>query len=69
MIILEKAAEKRPSASFPSSFVVAEVQKTEGRSCGKFYRKNDQTFYSGFRAPCIWTFLISLTKVAFSSNC
>jgi len=25
----------------------AYLHKREARSCGKFYRKNDQTFYSG----------------------
>jgi len=25
----------------------AHLHKREARSCGKFYRKNDQTFYSG----------------------
>ena len=37
------------------------LNKTEGRSCGKFYRKNDQKFYRGESAMADrWAFFSSL---------
>jgi hypothetical protein len=51
----EQAVEKSPSAAFPSSFVVAAYIQCTPHS-------------SGFRAPCIWAFLISLGKMSFSTG-
>jgi hypothetical protein len=45
-LMIQQADEKRPSASFPSSFVVAEVQKTFGRSYDRIYRRSGPRFYT-----------------------
>jgi len=73
-VTIEQAVEKRPSAAFPSSFVVAAyiqvrlwpthqlVGVARGRSL--FVASP----LSGFRLPCIWAFLISLGEMSFSTD-
>ena len=47
--------EKRPSAAFPSSFVIAAYIPSTPH-------------FSGFWGPCIWAFLSSLQKSNFFST-
>jgi len=51
-----KAPEKRPSAAFPSSFVVAACIQV-------------RLIPQDIRGPCIWAFLSSLRKITFSATC
>jgi hypothetical protein len=50
-----QAAEKRPSAAFPSSFVVAAYIQV-------------RLIPQDIREPCIWAFLSSLRKITFSAT-
>jgi hypothetical protein len=73
-VTIKQAVEKRPSAAFPSSFVVAAYIQARlwpthqlvgmARSRSLFVA----TPLSGFWAPCIWAFLISLKKMSFSTD-
>ena len=46
-IIREICEESKRSGTEPLNTLYAHLHKREARSCSKFYRKNDQTFYSG----------------------
>jgi hypothetical protein len=68
------AVKERPSAAFPSSFVVAayiQVRLWPAHHLVGVARCRSlfvATPLSGFRAPCIWAFLISLKKNKFSNK-
>jgi hypothetical protein len=70
----KQAAEKRPSAAFPSSFVIAAyIQCTPLADSPTRQRGNSRSLFvatplSGFREPCIWAFLSSPQEITSSAT-